>query len=244
MLLGHVASLHRYPVKSLVGEDLAVADVDSRGLVGDRTWAVRTPDGGLGSGKTSTRFRRVEGLLSLRARYVDGPAPLIGFPDGTELAADDPAAAAQLTALLGRELRLDTEGDVPHHDDSPVHLVTATALRHCADQLGRPVDVARCRPNLVLDTGDDQPGSATGFPEDDWRGRQVAIGDEVVIGLEDGMPRCVMVDMAQPAAGLSGELGLLRLLGAVHDVELGLRAHVVRTGRLRVGDAVRLLEVG
>ena len=40
MSLGTVAALRRYPVKSLRGEDLDRMEVDERGPVGDRLWAL------------------------------------------------------------------------------------------------------------------------------------------------------------------------------------------------------------
>src|SRR5215212_4657879 len=79
--LGRVAALARYPVKSLAGEALAEATVESHGLAGDRTWAVYTEDGGIGSGKTTRRFRRVDGLLGLAGRSAGG-APVVTTPDG------------------------------------------------------------------------------------------------------------------------------------------------------------------
>ncbi|WP_246595259.1 MOSC N-terminal beta barrel domain-containing protein [Actinoplanes auranticolor] len=40
-----VLEIRRYPIKSLLGERPPVAEVDQRGLAGDRLWAVRDPDG-------------------------------------------------------------------------------------------------------------------------------------------------------------------------------------------------------
>jgi len=60
--VGTVARLMRFPVKSLAGEELDTVDVEERGLAGDRWWAVHTADGGIGSGKTTRRFRRGDGL--------------------------------------------------------------------------------------------------------------------------------------------------------------------------------------
>ena len=125
--VGHVAALHRYPVKSLTGETLARADVDCRGLAGDRLWAVRDPDGKLGSGKSSRRFRRMDGLLALRATY-DGQVPVVEWPDGRRLRGDDPAVDDALSAHVGRPVSLGREADVPHFDDGPVHLVTTATV--------------------------------------------------------------------------------------------------------------------
>ena len=39
MRVSHVVSLHRYPVKSMMGEELNATEVDEFGLLGDR-WSV------------------------------------------------------------------------------------------------------------------------------------------------------------------------------------------------------------
>lgn len=51
--VGTVTSLARLPVKSLLGERPDRVTVDTRGVRSDRLWAVTTPDGKLGSGKSS-----------------------------------------------------------------------------------------------------------------------------------------------------------------------------------------------
>jgi uncharacterized protein YcbX len=44
--MSHVVSLHRYPVKSMMGEELNATEVDEFGLLGDRAYAiVDTPTG-------------------------------------------------------------------------------------------------------------------------------------------------------------------------------------------------------
>ena len=92
-------------------------------------------------------------------------------------------------------MRLEPEGEVSHFDDGPVHLVTTSALRAVAEAHGGPVDVRHFRPNLVVDTGD-----AAGYPEDDWLGRRIIVG-EVELEIVAPMPRCVMVDHGAGRAG-------------------------------------------
>ena len=228
--LGRVAALARYPVKSLAGESLTAVEVGPRGLAGDRAWAVYTEDGGIGSGKTTRRFRRVDGLLGLSAA-TDGAAPAITAPDGRSATAGTPEADALVSGALGRPLRLAAETDVPHHDEAPVHVVTTAALRRVGELLGTPVDVSRFRANVVVDV----PGD--GFPEDGWDGSLLFLGEEVVLRPDGGMVRCRMVDLLG-----SGPVddGLLRLLGRERDTVFGIRALVERGGTVRVGDAVRL----
>lgn len=228
--VGTVSLLARYPVKSMRGERLARAELEPRGFVGDRQWAVYTADGGIGSGKSSRRFRRVDGLLGFRASLVEpaGTVPLIESPAGQRFRADQPDADELLSAALHQPLRLDREGGIRHHDDSGLHLVTTAGVRKLADLLGDAVDVARFRPNLVLDV----PG--TGFVEDGWTGRELRLGSEVVIRLGAGMKRCVMVDLAQGPLGRDGRI--LKVLGQERQLLLGLKAEVVRAGTVRLGD--------
>lgn len=225
--VGHVAILARYPVKSMGGELLDRAEFARRGVAGDRSWAAYAEDGRIGSGKTTRRFRRVEGLLNLRAR-LDGDVPVIEFPDGQEERADAPSAAVVLSAVLGRRLQLRPESEVSHHDESPVHVVTTAALRQVGRLLGQPVAAARFRANVVLEVDGDA------FVEDGWRGRELALGSDVVLRLGAGMSRCVMVDM--PQRNLPASARLLKTLGQVHQMEFGLKADVIRAGTVFPGD--------
>ena len=91
MSAGRVGALLRYPVKSMAGEELTEVEVTPRGLAGDREWAVHTEDGGIGSGKTTRRFRRVDGLLEWRAG-LEGPAPFGVAPTGERYGVPDAGA--------------------------------------------------------------------------------------------------------------------------------------------------------
>ncbi len=224
---GRVAALFRYPVKSLVGEELEEVDVVRRGVHGDRLWSVRDPDGKLGSGKSSRRFRRMDGLLALSAAY-DGDVPGLAFPDGNLLRGDDDAIHAALSEHVGRPVRLEREERVSHFDEGPLHLVTTASLERVARARGRDVDVRRPRANLLVESTD---------LEGDWAGRRLAIGDEVVVQVLYPMPRCVMLDL--PQRGLGADQGLLRTVTETNLGELGVVADVVTAGHVRRGDLVR-----
>ena len=60
MLVGTVRELWRYPVKSMRGERCEHLEIDHRGAIGDRLYAVRDEAGKFGSGKTTRRFRRID----------------------------------------------------------------------------------------------------------------------------------------------------------------------------------------
>ena len=230
--VGRIAGLHRYPVKSLSGEALDALTVDERGVRGDRLWALRDPDGKLGSGKTTRRFRRMDGLLGLSARY-DVDVPVVTFPDGRSVRGDDRGIHEALSVYVGRPVRLAPEEAVAHFDEGPLHLVTTSALRTLGRVRGHAVDPRHFRPNVVLET--DEPGPV----EDGWVGRRLAVGAEVVLEVTATMPRCVMVDLAQ--VDLPEEPGLLKAVADLNRTQLGVVADVVRPGTLAVGDAARLV---
>ncbi len=155
--------------------------------------------------------------------------PIVHFPNGSS-AADDVAANQTLSTVLGRAVELRPEGDVPHHDESPVHVITTAALRSLGRMLGGPVAPARFRANVVLDTDG---------PEDDWEGRDLSRGDDVVLQVGAGMRRCRMVDL--PQQGLARDGRILKALADGRDLAFGFQARVVRDGTVRRGDRAVLL---
>jgi hypothetical protein len=209
--------------------------VAARGLAGDREWAVRDADGKLGSGKSSRRFRRMEGLLTLAARYDDDGVPVIEMADGRVWRGDEPAVHDALSQHVGRPVTLARESDVSHFDEGPVHLVTSASLERLRDLRGAPVGAAHTRANLVLGT-DDEPG----FVEDRWVGRRLAVGAGLVLAVRARMPRCVMVTL--PQRGVPGDGGLLQAITDANQGDLGIVADVVAPGEVRVGDEARLLD--
>jgi uncharacterized protein YcbX len=231
-----VVEIRRYPVKSLLGEVVPAADVGTRGLAGDRLWAVRDPDGKLGSGKNTRRFRRMPGLFGLRASTA-APAPVVELPDGRRFAAADPAGHRAIGELLGRDVTLAPEAAVPHHDEGPVSVITTAGLRRLTELSGGEPDGAaldplRFRANLLLDV----PG--TGYPEDDWPGRLLRVGPQAVLRIVRPLTRCVMVDMAQDGARERNDL--LKLLAEHHAMTFGVHATVEHPGRITAGDPCSL----
>lgn len=222
-----VLALYRYPVKSLLGEQVPELDVDRRGCVGDRRWSVRTAAGRIGSGKDTRRFAAVPGLLELRARQ-DGDQVVVAFPDGSSCATDDADAADRLSGFLGQPVTLAVETDVSHFDDGPVSLIGSASVAAVASERGASVAPERFRANLLLDAG-------APFVEDRWVGRELSLGT-AVLRVDMTSPRCVMVDMA--TADLPAQHGNLTAVGRLNDACLGVVATVVTPGTITVGDVV------
>jgi uncharacterized protein len=231
-MIGTIAGLWRYPVKSMLGERRESLLLERRGVVGDRLYAVRDEAGKFGSGKTTRRFRLMNGLYQFRARY-DGESPLITFPDGATLRGDDPAIHAHLSDVLDISVQLSREGDISHFDDGPIHLVTTASLRALSALLARDeTDARRFRPNIVVET------DGEGFQEDSWEGRDILLGDTVRLRVTKQTERCVMVNFAWDE--LREEPRALRALAQTHDACMGVYADVLTPGALRQGDQIRV----
>lgn len=230
-VVGSVGLLLRFPVKSMAGETVSQAVLTVSGLDGDRAIAVYTSDGGIGSGKRTRRFRRVDGLRAFTAT-TDGGRVLITGPDGVVMDADDSDTTGRLSAALGRTLTVQAQSDVSHHDESDLHLVTSSSVAALEAVVGGPIDPRRFRPNLVIQTAE------PGFLERGWVGRELAVGGEVVLRVGDPMVRCRMVDDA--GADIRPGPRVLTTIGRLRDSEFGATARVVRSGTVSLGDPVVL----
>ena len=106
---GSVVGLWRYPVKSMMGEELNAAEVAGRGLVGDRQFAV--VDASTGKVAGAKNPRKWGNFFDFRAAYVEPPergsklpAVRLTLPDGTVVTSEQPDLARVLSSALGREV--------------------------------------------------------------------------------------------------------------------------------------------
>lgn len=230
-----VAEIWRYSVKSLGGERLDAADVDERGITGDRGWGLLDPATGL-----VLTARREPPLLFLSARLVDG-APEIRTDTGDVLADDD-----ALSDRIGRPVRLVSADEGPgtfenpmdvdretdwmqwtssggtlHDSRSKVSLVTRASIGEW--------DLRRFRINLILDSVD---GATL---NDSALSGEVAVGS-ARLAIRKPIDRCVMVTRAQP--GIERDLSVLKRIIAERDNQLGVGAVVTEPGRIAIGDLI------
>ncbi len=112
-VLGSIVSLWRYPVKSMMGEELNAADITKRGLLGDRAYAlVDGPDGKVASAKNPRKWPQ---LFDFRAALADVPRteakvpPVrITLPDGTIINSEQADVHQILSNVLKREVKLES----------------------------------------------------------------------------------------------------------------------------------------
>jgi uncharacterized protein YcbX len=108
--LGTVVSLWRYPVKSMLGEELQTAQVRDHGLLGDRAYALM--DRADGKVATAKNPRKWPSLFAFRATFIEPsgsaevPPVRMTLPDGTIVTSEQRDCHQLLSKALNREVTL------------------------------------------------------------------------------------------------------------------------------------------
>lgn len=113
--VGSIVSVWRYPVKSMLGEELNAVEVTKRGLLGDRAYAlVDNSDGKVASAKNP---RKWPNLFDFRAAFADDPKTgtkipevRITLPDGVIASGTQPGFDQILSKALNRDVTLRAVG--------------------------------------------------------------------------------------------------------------------------------------
>lgn len=226
----HLEQLWRYPVKSIGGERLESVAVGMMGIEGDRGMAVRDDR------DEYTWAGDVPGLMRVRAVTVEPGVVELHLPDGRRVRSDAADADRLLSDAVDAKVTLDTH--TTHWVEGALNLMTTTTLRSIAAALpDSAVDITRFRPNLLLDGAVDE--GATGYPEESWAGRRMAIGG---MRLRFTMPceRCVMI--TKETTTVPHDRAVLRHVARELGNKLGVYAAVETPGEVRVGDEAHWLD--
>jgi len=266
--VGHLASLHRYPVKSMMGEAINSAQITERGLFGDRSYALcDTETGKVVSAKNP---RKWPNLFSYRAAYTsppevgsDVPPVRVMLPDGTFAVSSDPEFAPTLSSTMGRPVKLlasppqqaqleeywpDMEElanhDVVTDEAMPAGTFFDLAILHVLttgtlDRLRELNPRSRFEPRRFRPNLIIDTGDRKGFVENDWIDKVVAIGPEVRIQVTGACPRCVMTTLAQ--GDLPKDPEILKTAAKHNEIKVGAYASVVQGGTIRIGDTITVL---
>lgn len=258
-----VASLWRYPVKSMMGEELRSTKVTEKGLYGDRAAAlIDVETGKIVSAKNPKRW---PDMFSFHARYNDlGQSHdiRITLPDGTMVNSSDGNANSVLSSALGTDVKFISQvpsdpqleeywpdieeldnRDIVTDEDMPkgtffdlaiIHLLTTSTLNELSRLYPEGrFEARRFRPNIILNT------SETGFIENSWIGKTLSIGNEVKLKITDHCPRCVMTTLGQ--SDLPKDTQILRTAAQHNNAQVGIYAEVVQGGTIKCNDTVSVI---
>jgi uncharacterized protein YcbX len=222
-------------VKSFGGERVRRAFLGPFGILGDRRIAVVDEDG------QALSARRAHALLGFRARCADvdaGEGVHVETPEGWDLGWDDPSLAREVSAAVGRPLRL-VRSPVGVHDAAPVHVLSTGSLAAAAAWLdGEEVDRRRFRANLILELDEPAP-----FAEGGWLGATLTAGEAgPALRVVSPTERCAVTTLDPDTLLRDNRV----LAGLARDREnlFGVYARVARPGWLEVGATVCLAQVG
>lgn len=265
---GTVVSLWRYPVKSMLGEELNSSYVGDRGLLGDRSLALVDPEttrvvSAKNPKKWATMFDFRAALTAPLEPGKPIPAVRVTLPDGDTVVSDDTRFAQIMSSALGRPVTL--ASTAPSEPSLEEYWPDMTELAHqetVTDEAMPPGTFFDLATVHVLTTATIdrlrelypqgrfevrrfrpnivvRPEDAEAqFIEDKWIGHKLRIGGDVVLNITGPCPRCVMTTL--PQADLPRDSGILRTAARHHEVNVGVYAEVDRAGMARRGDAVAL----
>ncbi|GLY48515.1 MOSC N-terminal beta barrel domain-containing protein [Lentzea sp. NBRC 102530] len=259
-----VSSLVVHPVKGCGGYPVTSRAVEPTGLRGDRMMMLVDEDG------VFLSQRKVPEMAAIRPRLTDdallhggsvfpiitdGPrVPVVvhtwhgfGVDQGDEAAESFSQALKRSVRLvrtppdIHRETTGETTGVVGYADGNALLVLSLSSLDGLNERIlergGEPVPMDRFRPNVVV----------SGWPEPhtEDRVRRAAIGDVELAYAKDCV-RCA-VPMVDQGTGLKSGPEPIRTLATYRrdpdgGVTFGMKAQVVRTGTISVGDKVDVLE--
>jgi uncharacterized protein YcbX len=236
--IGHVEAIFRYPVKSMGGERLEVANLGWHGLEGDRRLAFRRMDDRSGFPWLSAS-KLPDLVLFAPQRGEDGARgdlpTHIRTPDGKEM----PVFGEDLATEIGRRHGAPVQMMQLKHgifDEASLSVIASDTMSEIGRLAGRSLDVRRFRPNVVVRLLRPVP-----FQEDEWLGGVLSFGEgddapAITVTMRD--IRCSMVCLDPDSASSAPEV--LRAVVRANQNTAGIYGAVTRIGRLAVGQTLFL----
>ncbi len=238
MEIGQVEAIFRYPVKSMRGERLDVAQLGWHGLNGDRRLALRRMNDHSGM-PWLTASKLPELILFTPQHLGDGAAgdlpTHVRTPDGAEL----PVFGEDLAAEVGRRYGAPVEMMQLNNgifDDAALSVIASETISEIGRVAGRSMDARRFRPNVVVRLLRPIP-----FQEDQWLGGMLSFGEEddaPAINVTTWDVRCSMVNLDPESASSAPEV--MKAIVRANQNKAGIYGAVTRIGRLAVGQSIFL----
>jgi hypothetical protein len=265
--VGTVASLHRYPVKSMMGEELNATHVGPKGFQGDRVFALADVETGkIASAKNPSKWPSLFKFRAAFATPLNGgrlPPARITFPDGSMVSTDDLNIATQLSSSLGKPVRFlksapaagtleeywpDIDGlarrEVVTDEAMPAGTFFDLGMVHLLttatiDSYRALYPEGRFEPRRFRPNLVIQTASGLkGFPENDWDEKILTVGSEVKIKITGPCGRCVMTTL--PQGDLPKDNGILKTAVKHNQARVGAYATVLQGGLIQAGDPVQV----
>jgi uncharacterized protein len=231
--IGTVARLRRYPVKSMRGEDLTDALVETHGLVGDRIYAYVLDNA------PNPRFpwmtaRQAAQMLLYEPKYLTPDSIEVQSPGGRSFTITDDALEKELEEKSGYKFSLKHETN-GCHDSKPVSIISLQSISKLKEETGiAELGAERFRANIYADWL-----SGESFLEDRMIGKQITVGKPgVKLRIVQKDSRCVIPTLDPVTASAYPEV--LETIISEHGGCIGVYAEVVSKGTIQKGDVISL----
>ena len=239
--IGHVEAIFRYPVKSMGGERIEVAELGWHGIDGDRRLAFRRIDDRSGfPWLTASKLPELLLFAPHRRNGAQGEGDLylpshIRTPNGEEMSVFGEDLAAEVGRRYGAPVQM-MQLNHGIFDEASISVIAFDTVREISRLAGESPDVRRFRPNVVVRLLRPVP-----FQEDEWLGGVLSFGEgddapAVTVTMRD--VRCSMVNLDPDSTRPAPEV--LKAVVRANQNNTGVYGAVTRTGRLAVGQRIRL----
>ena len=262
-----VASIWRYPVKSMMGEELNACEFTEKGLLGDRAYGVIDHETGkLANAKNPHKWPN---MFQYRANFINPPLkdaaipPIrITFPDGRSIVSTDEEKDQLLSNSLNRNVHLSIpspvdvqfEGYIPEEIeelDNKGTIFTRTSPKgtffdidmvhiittSTINYLRKLAPESRIEPRRFRPNMIIEVPDTEAFVENEWVGKILTIGS-VQLKVSQETKRCVMTTLAQ--GDLPKDPDVLRSIVRNNAGSFGVYASVVKPGRVIIGDRIEI----
>jgi uncharacterized protein len=268
--IGKVVSIWRYPVKSMIGEELNSSYVTERGLIGDRVYAlIDQQTGKVASAKNPGKWGK---LFDFHAAFIDSPQTAenippvrITLPDGSQIFSNHGEIDRTLSRVLSREVSvMNSSLEKPSYEEYWPDIEGLAQRETVTDEAMPPqtfFDIAVIH-LLTTSTIDrlrelypegrfevrrfrpnivvESASEEKDFIENSWVDMKLRIGEEIELKVIGPCTRCVMTTL--PQGDLPKDLGILRTVAKYNQVHAGVYASVHQGGTIHRGDNILQLE--
>lgn len=261
----HVSGLSIYPLKSGAGNSVTGAEMVATGLADDRMFLVTDPDGRFLTARATPALLAVRVTVLGEGRYLfsapgvpdlgidtvplSAPAQVSVWKAEVAALACGDEADRWISEVLGRAAHLSffgpdsrrvspyvAGGVVTFADATPLLVISEASLAALSDAVGRPLEMARFRPNMVV-------AGAEPYAEDGWARISVGGIDFEAVG---PCSRCILTTRDPVTGDRTRDGEPLKTLarhrrGSDGAVYFGQNFRPLGTGRLTVGAPVTVL---
>lgn len=234
--IGEVEGLFRYPVKSMGGERLEVAELGWHGLEGDRRFALRRIDDRSGfPWLTGTKLPALVTYVPFRGGtdLAETYPTHVRTPEGEDLPLFSQELASDIGDKFGSVVEM-THLDCGIFDEASISAITAATVAELATLACTRPDERRFRPNVLISTLQMDP-----YVEDSWVGGVLSFGEGescAAIAVTNWDNRCSMVNFDPDSGHSTPEV--LKAVVRERDNKAGVYGTVIRRGRLKLGQSI------